>query len=516
MRRFLSILILFSVLIPVFPRQEVRRYAMYSGATSLLSGLIGWWDLDESSGTRIAAYGGSRLNLTQNNGVGSTTGIIGSAATFSSASSQYLNVADTSVLNPTTAASWSVWFKETSLPTLPSQTSLLNKWLYSTQGSWNITTSNASNSDMQVGIASSLGDAYVNYGVTTGAGITAGSWYHLVAIFDGSQSTNATRLKVYINNVQLTMSFTGTIPSSLQSASADFEIGRLSGIGTYWNGAVDLVGFWNRALTPTEISLLYNSGAGRNYPFGGSWTVTSPAGLQQWLKADAGLFQASGCTTAAASDSDPVGCWQDQSGNGNNVTQATSTKRPLLKLAIQNGLQVLQFDGVDDALNNSTALSGQMTFFIVYKVSSLSLGGFAELTTIKNSTFSEWGITHSLSGYDTVSFINDYSSATSVGYNPAFDINWHILIATYNGGTNTSTSSYTLNFDGTTQTVVMSGAFTRTSTDVGSIGSRIDNSGTSSFSLDGYIAEMGVYNNVITSTDITNLKNYLNSRWAVF
>jgi len=252
------------------------------------------------------------------------------------------------------------------------------------------------------------------------------------------------------------------------------------------------------------------------YP-SGPWTPTTPSGLKQWLKADTGTFQASSCTTAASADTDPVGCWQDQSGQGNNVTQSTSGKRPLLKLAIQNGKQVLQFDGSDDAFNDTLAVSGQMSFFIVYKVASLSSGNSAELFTLKNTTFSELLIINSVAGYTTVSFINDLAgSQTGVGYNPVFDSNWHILIATYNGGTNTSTGSYTITFDGVSRTVVSSSTFARTGTDVGGIGSRINNSGTSSFTLNGYIAEMGVYSTALSAGDVTNLTSYLDTRWAVY
>jgi hypothetical protein len=77
-----------------------------------------------------------------------------------------------------------------------------------------------------------------------------------------------------------------------------------------------------------------------------------------WLKADAGTYQTSG-GSAASADADPVGEWQDQGGNGRHVSQATGSRRPTLKLAIQNGLPVVRFDGVDDFLDYASLIQSQ-------------------------------------------------------------------------------------------------------------------------------------------------------------
>lgn len=62
----------------------------------------------------------------------------------------------------------------------------------------------------------------------------------------------------------------------------------------------------------------------------------------------ASLKQNSNGTTAVAVG-DPVGFVADKSGRGNNATQATSTKRPILRQAA-GGYYYLEFDGVDDEL----------------------------------------------------------------------------------------------------------------------------------------------------------------------
>lgn len=102
--------------------------------------------------------------------------------------------------------------------------------------------------------------------------------------------------------------------------------------------------------------------------FGGFSPLRLP-GLALWLKADGTLWQDSARTTPAAADGDPVGAWDDASGNGRHVVQATAGSRPTLKLAIQNGRPVLRFDGVDDWLGFAAGFGGTAPFstLVVYK-----------------------------------------------------------------------------------------------------------------------------------------------------
>jgi hypothetical protein len=83
------------------------------------------------------------------------------------------------------------------------------------------------------------------------------------------------------------------------------------------------------------------------------------AGLQGWWKADA----------LSLSDGDPVATWTDSSGEGNDAA-GVGGARPLFKTAIQNGLPVVRWDGVDDVMvlptNAFTALT-QATVFLVIR-----------------------------------------------------------------------------------------------------------------------------------------------------
>lgn len=69
---------------------------------------------------------------------------------------------------------------------------------------------------------------------------------------------------------------------------------------------------------------------------------------------------------AEPSDNDPVGTWQDLSGNGYDFTEATN--KPTYKTNIQNGLPMVRFDGTNDNLQSSIPIvygSPAVTIFCV-------------------------------------------------------------------------------------------------------------------------------------------------------
>jgi len=79
------------------------------------------------------------------------------------------------------------------------------------------------------------------------------TWVNIVGVYDG------TNIKLYKNGGFINQTPAGAI----ESVNYDCFLGTNgSAPTTFFNGLLDMVGFWNRPLTPEEITILYNNGNG--------------------------------------------------------------------------------------------------------------------------------------------------------------------------------------------------------------------------------------------------------------
>jgi hypothetical protein len=110
----------------------------------------------------------------------------------------------------------------------------------------------------------------IDNGADGGAGFayTIGSWSNISVVYDGTQSSNAARLKVYLNGILQTLNFnTYTVPATTANVTASSSIGAYTSVGNTPNsvigGNIPQVLVYNRALSSTEISQNFNALRGR-------------------------------------------------------------------------------------------------------------------------------------------------------------------------------------------------------------------------------------------------------------
>jgi hypothetical protein len=109
------------------------------------------------------------------------------------------------------------------------------------------------------------------------------------------------------------------------------------------------------------------------------FSPTDIAGLQLWLKADAGVTL-NGSTVSA---------WADQSGNWNDATQATASYQPTFVANALNGKPVLRFEGSNDFLNGILIESStKIAIFCVAKVTSYD--NFDRIYALKENGKNDW------------------------------------------------------------------------------------------------------------------------------
>lgn len=88
-------------------------------------------------------------------------------------------------------------------------------------------------------------------GFVSGSVVNDGLWHFIVATFDGSV------VRLYKDNVLV-----GSQGNTLNTINTTLKFQAFQ-----LDGDLDEVGYWNRVLTPTELTDLYNSGNGITYPF---------------------------------------------------------------------------------------------------------------------------------------------------------------------------------------------------------------------------------------------------------
>ena len=80
------------------------------------------------------------------------------------------------------------------------------------------------------------------------------NWHHIALVFDGTQSGNTNRLKLYLNGIETALSFGAvTIPAATPSVG-NFDMGNYD--AQAGDGSLDEVRIYNRVLTNAEIQAL--------------------------------------------------------------------------------------------------------------------------------------------------------------------------------------------------------------------------------------------------------------------
>jgi hypothetical protein len=83
---------------------------------------------------------------------------------------------------------------------------------------------------------------------------------NIVAVFDGTQTGNSNRLKLYENGILQTINFSGVaIPNITTTTGDEFEIGVIKYLPYYTSSQFAQVQIYNRALTEQEILQNFNA-----------------------------------------------------------------------------------------------------------------------------------------------------------------------------------------------------------------------------------------------------------------
>ena len=257
-----ALLLVTATRIETHPRDDLESSSTDIPSTT---GLVGYWNFDEGTGSVAHDSSGSGYDGTVN-GATWTSGKVKSALSFDG----FTNDVVTPNIALGNSFSISAWVNSA----IPGQPYLRIAETYYAGGFYLGTDAAGAKYKFIVNNGSgSSGSCGAAYGCAEGGAVTSG-WHLLTGTYDGTTAI------LYVDNA-IVASDTSTGPGS---TNYPLYIGRDSGsVGHGWNGVIDEVRLYNRALTGAEISALCGTGcAATPHSVALTWTSSTSSNLSHY------------------------------------------------------------------------------------------------------------------------------------------------------------------------------------------------------------------------------------------
>jgi hypothetical protein len=198
--------------------------------------------------------------------------------------------------------------------------------------------------------------------------------------------------------------------------------------------------------------------------------------------------------TSTTTDGVAVSQWNDQSGNARHLTQATGTKQPLFKTAIQNGYPAIRCDGTDDFMKVAFTIAQPDTWFFVMRFNAVYAANSVALDGGVTAVSHDVGRT---SNTQLVMFITGAVNAPA-----ATTTSFHYGTCQFNNA-----SSF-FRLDGVAGSTAAVGAG-----DAGGVSVGASPDGTGASGID--VCEVVVYSGALNSTDYGAVELYLKNKYGL-
>ena len=226
-------------------------------------------------------------------------------------------------------------------------------------------------------------------------------------------------------------------------------------------------------------------------------------------------------TSSYTQSSGQISQWNDKSGSGNHLTQATANNRPTLFESSSdtqntiraeiNGRQALFFDGVNDRLATSnTVTNGQSrtVFAVARRVDNATIGTVAAFGPTTATATQRWLCRYGNSGDKVIggdSIATNQLVANVLGWDASHLSCWSQASSTRNLTYLLNNTSYTI-----------TGNPPQAQTSFGGLLVGMLQTGASGIQfLNGLLGELVIYNRQLTATEQTAVSRGLAARWGI-
>jgi hypothetical protein len=225
-----------------------------TGSGTIYNGTISAGDTSGSNDSVGTCSSGTATEM-WNNG---TTGKFGASLDFDGTNDK-VDLGDLSFTEGASQLTWSLWAKPATVGN--GRTFIVKSEITpSINGTWGISSSGTNSTTIVFSIPTTTSDSNT-YGYTSTGVFAADTWIHIVGVYDGTQSGNVNRLKLYLNGNRTNMQYMGTIPTATIANSINASIGTSSDGLLAFDGLLDDVQIFSYPLNPTQIKSLYAGGA---------------------------------------------------------------------------------------------------------------------------------------------------------------------------------------------------------------------------------------------------------------
>lgn len=236
-----------------------------------------------------------------------------------------------------------------------------------------------------------------------------------------------------------------------------------------------------------------------------------------WLRADQGVWKDTGATVPVSTTGDGVAYWTNR-GTGSNFTQATSGSQPTLQNNAMNGKPALLFNNTNSQYLSSVSTAPVPTSFTVFWVASIFvtpnslgrqdmwLGGMGNAGTVHQTL--DMGLNDSTSSPNLVMDWDDWGGRLFNNTSPYFQLHKPFV---YSASYDSNVLTTYIDGDPTVPATLSHTWPTNTGTwYIGDVGA-----GDQPRMWDGYIAEYIVYTSSLSSKNLEEVHNYLESRYNI-
>src|SRR5688572_30649882 len=213
-------------------------------ARSQTGGPVGAYGFSEASGATTADVSGNGNTGTLNGATRTSAGQFGSALVFDG-NGAFVDLGNGPTLQFNTSMTISAWIRAAAFPV--DDAAIVSKRSSGELGFQFDTTVDTGPRTIGFKLTNGAGGNMFRYGRST---LQANQWYHISGVYNAEALT----LDVYLNGVLDNGTLIGNVTATQQNSALNVNIGRRAGLsGFAFNGTIDEVRIYNRALSPAEL-----------------------------------------------------------------------------------------------------------------------------------------------------------------------------------------------------------------------------------------------------------------------